>query len=232
MCVPRAGVCVSPSLHVVLLLSGTLWTPALIWEANPWREGKLFSFLVSCTNGRSNFFSPRVQIVLSQTWKPTVGGQCWTAEGAWTFLPLLDRCECCTGLRWLGHSWHRLRNGACSPGIRELHEHHLKTCQADGKDSSPLSSTTHRCQRHAWLPIYPIKALSTCAGVQPQHHSGIPSGKMVSAREKSKGEKKRLIFPGLHRKPINPLHRTCCVHRGHRLPLNGAKMQSAFSIGF
>ena len=126
-------------------------------------------------------------------------------RGLATFLPLLDRCEYCTGLRWLGHTWHRLRNGACSPGIRELHEHHLKTCQADGKDSSPMSSTTHRYQRYAWLPIYPIKALSTCAGVQPQHHSGIPSGKMVSAREKSKAEKKRLIFPGLRRKPVKPL---------------------------
>ena len=30
MCVPRAAVCVSPSLHMVLLLSGTLWTPVLI----------------------------------------------------------------------------------------------------------------------------------------------------------------------------------------------------------
>ena len=32
VCVPRAGVCLSPSLQVVLVLSATLWTPVLIRE--------------------------------------------------------------------------------------------------------------------------------------------------------------------------------------------------------
>ena len=31
-------------------------------------------------------------------------------------------------------------------------------------------------------------------------------------------ERKRLIFLGLHRKPIKPQHRTCSVHVGHRRP--------------
>ena len=111
---------------------------------------------------------------------------------------------------------HRWRNGTCSLGIRELPEHSLNTCQGDRKDSSALSSTTHRCQRHARLPIYPIEALSMFAGVQTQHHPGIPSGKPVSAREKSEGEKKRLIFPGLHRKPIRPLAwDLLCSQRSH-----------------
>ena len=44
--------------------------------------------------------------------------------------------------------------------LRELPEHYLNTCQGDGKDSSPLSSMTHWCQKHARLPIYPIEALS------------------------------------------------------------------------
>ena len=111
---------------------------------------------------------------------------------------------------------HRWRNGACSPGIREFPEHSLNTCQGEGKDSSPLSTTTHRCQRHARLPMYPTEALSMCAVVQPQHPPGIPSGKMALAREKSKGEKKRLIFPGLHRKPIRSLTRDLlCSQRPH-----------------
>ena len=93
-CIPRAGVFVSLSLQVVLLLSGTLWTPALIWEAYPCHEGKPFS-LVTCTNGTSDFVSPHVRIVLSQTWKPTVGSHCWTAEGAgWPSL---------TGQTWTLH---------------------------------------------------------------------------------------------------------------------------------
>ena len=32
-----------------------------------------------------------------------------------------------------------------------------------------------------------------------------------------------MIFLGLHRKPIKPLHRTCSVHRGHRCPLDGRR---------
>ena len=37
-------------------------------------------------------------------------------------------------------------------------------------------------------------------------------------------EKKRLIFLGLCRKPIKPLHRTCSVHVGHRRLLSVAKV--------
>ena len=41
-------------------------------------------------------------------------------------------------------------------------------------------------------------------------------------------ERKRLIFLGLHRKPIKPLHGTCSVHEGLRRPLDGEKAQSTF----
>ena len=41
-------------------------------------------------------------------------------------------------------------------------------------------------------------------------------------------ERKRLIFLGLHRKPIKPLHRACPIHEGLRHPLNGVKAQSTF----
>ena len=44
-------------------------------------------------------------------------------------------------------------------------------------------------------------------------------------------ERKRLIFLGLHRKPIKPLHGACSVHRGLRRPLGWVKAQSAFSKG-
>ena len=46
-----------------------------------------------------------------------------------------------------------------------------------------------------------------------------------------KVERKRLIFLGLHRKPIKPLHGACSVHEGLRRPLNGVKAQGAFSRG-
>ena len=48
---------------------------------------------------------------------------------------------------------------------------------------------------------------------------------------KSKGERKRLIFLGLRRKPIKPLHGACSVHGGLRRPLDGVKVQSTFSRG-
>ena len=46
---------------------------------------------------------------------------------------------------------------------------------------------------------------------------------------KKKIERKRLIFLGLHRKPIKSLHGACSVLRGIRCPLDGVKVQSAFS---
>ena len=45
-------------------------------------------------------------------------------------------------------------------------------------------------------------------------------------------ERKRLIFLGLCREPIRPQHGTCSVHIGHRHPLDGENVQSAFSRGF
>ena len=44
-------------------------------------------------------------------------------------------------------------------------------------------------------------------------------------------ERKRLIFLGLHRKPIKPRHGTCSVHEGLRRPLDVAKVKSTFSRG-
>ena len=49
--------------------------------------------------------------------------------------------------------------------------------------------------------------------------------------DKKVKERKRLIFLGLHRKPIKPLHGTCSVHGGLRHPLDGVKAQSTFSRG-
>jgi len=49
--------------------------------------------------------------------------------------------------------------------------------------------------------------------------------------DKKVKERERLIFAGLCRKPIKPLHRACSVHGGLRRPLNGVKAQSAFSRG-
>ena len=37
-------------------------------------------------------------------------------------------------------------------------------------------------------------------------------------------EREKLIFLGLHRKPINPQNRTCTVHVGHRHPLEQLKV--------
>ena len=54
---------------------------------------------------------------------------------------------------------------------------------------------------------------------------------VVGVDDKKVKERKRLIFLGLHRKPIKPLHRACYVHRGLRRPLNGVKAQSAFWRG-
>ena len=36
-------------------------------------------------------------------------------------------------------------------------------------------------------------------------------------------ERRRLIFLGLHRKPIKPLHGACSVHGGLRHPLDGGE---------
>ena len=44
-------------------------------------------------------------------------------------------------------------------------------------------------------------------------------------------ERKRLIFLGLHRKPIKPLQGTCSVHEDLRCLLNGMKVQSTFLRG-
>ena len=63
---------------------------------------------------------------------------------------------------------------------------------------------------------------------------GIYSGERASVRAGGKKErknivvkkieeKKRLIFFGLHRKPIKPLYGTCSVYVGHRLHLRVAK---------
>ena len=40
--------------------------------------------------------------------------------------------------------------------------------------------------------------------------------------------RKRLIFLGLNRKPIKPLHGACSVHKGLRHPLDGVKAQRIF----
>ena len=80
-------------------------------------------------------------------------------------------------------------------------------------------------------------------GIQPQQDPGITSGEMGWAREterdrermnvavKKVEESKRLIFLGLHRKPIKPRHGTCSVHEGLRRPLDVAKAQSTFLTG-
>ena len=52
--------------------------------------------------------------------------------------------------------------------------------------------------------------------------NGLEPGGLELTDKKVK-ERKRLIFLGLHRKPIKPLHRTCSVHRGHRCPLDGRR---------
>ena len=54
---------------------------------------------------------------------------------------------------------------------------------------------------------------------------------VVGVDDKKVKERKRLIFLGLHRKPIKPLHRACSVHEGLRRPLDGVKAQSTFSRG-
>ena len=53
----------------------------------------------------------------------------------------------------------------------------------------------------------------------------------MNVADKNVEERKRLIFLGLHRKPIKTPHRTCSVHGGHRLPLDGVRAQSTFSKG-
>ena len=60
--------------------------------------------------------------------------------------------------------------------------------------------------------------------------NGPEPGGLESFDKKVK-ERERLIFAGLCRKPIKPLHRACSVHGGLRRPLNGVKAQSAFSRG-
>ena len=49
--------------------------------------------------------------------------------------------------------------------------------------------------------------------------------------DKKVKERKRLIFLGLHRKPMKSLHGACSIHEGLRHPLDGVKAQSAFSRG-
>ena len=46
---------------------------------------------------------------------------------------------------------------------------------------------------------------------------------MSGVDDKKVKERKRLIFLGLHRKPIKPLHGACSVHGGLRRPLDGVK---------
>ena len=53
----------------------------------------------------------------------------------------------------------------------------------------------------------------------------------IKIKRKNKGERKKLMFLGLHRKPIKPLAWDCSVHGGHRRPLGGVKMQGTFPIG-
>ena len=54
----------------------------------------------------------------------------------------------------------------------------------------------------------------------------------MNVADKNVEERKRLIFLGLHRKPIKPQHGTCSVYVGHRRPLDGENVQSTFSRGF
>ena len=44
-------------------------------------------------------------------------------------------------------------------------------------------------------------------------------------------ERERLMFLGLRRKPTKPPHQACSVHDSLRRPLDGVKVQSAFSRG-
>ena len=60
--------------------------------------------------------------------------------------------------------------------------------------------------------------------------NGPEPGSLESMIRKVK-ERKRLIFLGLHRKPVKPLHGACSVHKGLRHPLDAVKMQSTFSRG-
>ena len=60
--------------------------------------------------------------------------------------------------------------------------------------------------------------------------NGPEPGSLESMIRKVK-ERKRLIFLGLHRKPIKPLHGACSVHEGLRRPLNEVKVQDTFSRG-
>ena len=52
--------------------------------------------------------------------------------------------------------------------------------------------------------------------------NGPEPGSLESMIRKVK-ERKRLIFLGLHRKPIKPLHGACSVHGGLRHPLDGGE---------
>ena len=60
--------------------------------------------------------------------------------------------------------------------------------------------------------------------------NGLEPGGLESTDKKVK-ERKRMIFLGLRRKPIKPLHGACSVHEGLRLPLDEVKVQSTFSRG-
>ena len=89
------------------------------------------------------------------------------------------------------------------------------------------------------------RSLDTCAGpvftgVQPQQEpEGIPQDERH--QRESKGERRRLIFLGLHRKTIKPLSWDLLCSWRPQAPsgrsedaerlLSGVKMQSAFSIG-
>ena len=60
--------------------------------------------------------------------------------------------------------------------------------------------------------------------------NGLEPGGLELTDKKVK-ERKRLIFLGLHRKLIKPLHGACSVDEGLRRPLDGVKAQSTFSRG-
>ena len=60
--------------------------------------------------------------------------------------------------------------------------------------------------------------------------NGLEPGGLELTDKKVK-ERKRLIFLGLRRKPVKPLHGAHSAHGVLRRPLDGVKAQSAFSRG-
>ena len=77
--------------------------------------------------------------------------------------------------------------------------------------------------------IFGSKHMPHCSGPAPAGSRDTLRMNSIGERE-SKGERKRLIFLGLHRKPIKPLTQDF-VHGGLRCPLDGVKTQSGFSRG-